>query len=65
MNDSKILFFFGAGASVPAGIKGVVGLAEDFRKWLEDTSKSTNYRGSYIDPSPLIIGVHISQVTNH
>jgi hypothetical protein len=40
MNDSKILFFFGAGASVPAGGKGVVRLAIDFRKWLQRTSKS-------------------------
>ena len=40
MNDSKILFFFGAGASVPAGIEGVVGLAKGFREWLQETSMS-------------------------
>jgi SIR2-like domain len=40
MNDSKILFFFGAGASVPAGVKGVVGLTKDLKEWLQEASKS-------------------------
>jgi hypothetical protein len=40
MSDSKIMFFFGAGASIPADISGVVGLVDDFKEWLQKTSKS-------------------------
>jgi hypothetical protein len=40
MSDSKIMFFFGAGASIPVGISGVVGLVDDFKEWLQKTSKS-------------------------
>ncbi len=34
-----MVFFFGSGASIPAGISGVVGLVEDFKKWLEREGK--------------------------
>jgi hypothetical protein len=31
---SDIIFFFGAGSSIPAGIKGVVDLLEDFKDYV-------------------------------
>jgi SIR2-like domain len=34
------MFFFGAGASVPADVSGVVGLVDDLKKWLQVYSKS-------------------------
>ena len=30
----ETMFFLGAGASVPAGINGVVGLVKDYKEWL-------------------------------
>jgi NAD-dependent SIR2 family protein deacetylase len=35
----EIMFFLGAGASVPAGIKDVIGLVADFREWIESSLK--------------------------
>jgi SIR2-like protein len=40
--DPEVLFFLGAGASIPAGINGVIGLVDDFKKWLE-TNHKTDY----------------------
>jgi hypothetical protein len=36
----ETLFFFGAGASVPAGINDVKGLVNDFTEWLKSNSKT-------------------------
>src|SRR6185437_16935842 len=39
-SDGKIIFFLGAGASIPAGINGVVGLVDDYKKNLKTISES-------------------------
>jgi SIR2-like domain len=36
----KIMFFLGAGASVPADVKGVVELVSDYKDWLSSNNKS-------------------------
>ena len=41
--NGGILFFFGAGASVPAGIRDVKGLAEDYSEWLRKSLKIEEY----------------------
>jgi hypothetical protein len=35
----EVLFFLGAGASVPAGISAIVELVDDFKKWLAKERK--------------------------
>jgi hypothetical protein len=35
----EVIFFLGAGASIPAGISGVVELVDDFKRWLEREGK--------------------------
>jgi hypothetical protein len=36
----EVLFFSGAGASVPAGASDVTGLAKDFKEWLQKENKT-------------------------
>lgn len=48
----KAIFFLGAGASIPAGVRGVVGLVEDFRRWLQQEGKS-----DYLDITDKILEV--------
>jgi hypothetical protein len=36
------MFFLGAGASVPADVKGVVGLVEEYKEWLTSNDKSND-----------------------
>ncbi len=38
-NNSKIVFFFGAGASVDAGLFDVVRLVNELKQWLESNSR--------------------------
>lgn len=40
IQENRILFFLGAGASIPSGLNGVIGLVHDFRKYLMDNSLS-------------------------
>src|SRR5215218_5199090 len=40
---SPIIFFLGAGASVPAGLKTVVQLTDYFKVWLKDNNPNSNY----------------------
>jgi SIR2-like domain len=36
----EVLFFLGAGASVPAGLSAILKLVDDFKKWLEKEGKT-------------------------
>lgn len=38
------MFFLGAGASVHAGTRDVIGLVEDFKEYLKSESKSDYYK---------------------
>jgi hypothetical protein len=33
--EGKVLLFLGAGASIPAGLSGVIALVKDFTDWLK------------------------------
>lgn len=41
--NRNLLFFFGAGASVPAGIRDVRGLSDDYSEWLKENSKMEEF----------------------
>jgi hypothetical protein len=36
----EIIFFLGAGESIPSGLSGVVNLVKDFTEWLEKEGKT-------------------------
>ena len=38
-NNSELIFFFGAGASIDAGLVGVIQLVDKFKEWLKSNSK--------------------------